>query len=678
MKRPYLPLWLLLLLISSPWRADAGGEIPAEVFFQHPVYLDAKISPTGQYLAVTKPHEGQTILTIVDWKKREVTGTIHFNDRNEHVHRFWWASDRRVVFTTAIQTGSVDYPRLTGDIYAMDVDGSNQRLLYGWRIRDKSYQTILDPLPEDPKHILVLLRPSRLVRRESTRPQVEKVDVYGGVRPQDTDSYTTTGTRIDPKKRDVLERSPISNGWLATDHTGQVRIATGVVDGNVALYCRRGEGHPWQDLSERFGRHVLGARGDITPLHFNRENTKLYVLREVEGATRRLELLDPETASVEPIFEVEGFDIAGEDLIWDHRGEEVVGVSYISDLPHLQQIDPKDPSTRLARALSKAHPNHWVSVTSSTRSGSHALAYVGSDRYPGAFFLYDMEAKTADRLFDRRPAIDPEQMLPMHPISLRARDETPLHGYLTLPRGGAAANLPMIVLVHGGPHGVRDWFGFDPEVQFFASRGYAVLQVNYRGSDGYGHDFESAGFRQWGRAMQDDVTDATHWAIQEGVADPERICIYGASYGAYSALMGVIREPELYRCAAAYAGVYDLGMMFEKGDIVKFLPGGEEYLEMVLGRDEAVLDANSPVERVDEIQVPLFLAHGKEDERAPYAHYKRLTKKLKKAKKPFVSFVKSGEGHGFWNVDARVELYTKMLAFFDEHTAPPSRPRSAP
>jgi hypothetical protein len=243
MKRPYLSLPLLLLLVSSPWRADAGSEIPIEVFFQHPVYQDAKISPTGQYLAVTKPLEGQTILTIVDWKKREVTGAIHLNDRNEHVDKFWWASDRRVVFTTAIQTGSVDYPRLTGDIYAMDVDGSKMRLLYGWRIQDNSYQTILDPLPEDPEHVLVLSQPSRLVRRTSTRPQVEKVDVYGGVRPR-------TQARTRPPALASIQRSGMSSsgapsrtaGWRRTTRvrcgsptgswTGRSRSTTAAVRGS--------------------------------------------------------------------------------------------------------------------------------------------------------------------------------------------------------------------------------------------------------------------------------------------------------------------------------------------------------------------------------------------------------------------------------------------------------------
>jgi dipeptidyl aminopeptidase/acylaminoacyl peptidase len=259
-------------------------------------------------------------------------------------------------------------------------------------------------------------------------------------------------------------------------------------------------------------------------------------------------------------------------------------------------------------------------------------------------------------------------MAEMKPITFKARDGLLIHGYLTLPHG-AGKDVPLIIHPHGGPFGIRDEWGFDPEVQYLAYHGYAVLQVEYRGSGGYGNAFMEDGYRQWGGTMQDDLTDATHWAVQQGIADPRLICIYGASYGGYASLEGVEKEPDLYRCAVGYAGVYDLVKMRNEANTLR----GEllgPFMERTVGDDEAALREYSPYLHVDKIKAALFLAHGGADYTVAIAHADELRDALDKIHKPYEWVYYRNEGHGFYTLEHQVDIYTKMLAFFDKNIGP--------
>lgn len=250
------------------------------------------------------------------------------------------------------------------------------------------------------------------------------------------------------------------------------------------------------------------------------------------------------------------------------------------------------------------------------------------------------------------------------PFKIKARDGVELNGYLTIPKGAADKNLPAIVYLHGGPHGPRDLWQYNPETQYMASLGYAVLQVNFRGSGGYGSEFQKSGYKKWGREMQDDVTDATYWAINEGIIDKDKICIYGGSYGGYTTLMGVIREPDLYKCAIGYVGVYSIPEMKESGDIPT-RESGRKYLDMVHGTDMEDMQARSPSFNVDKIKAKLFIAHGEDDVRVPMEQYEALTSALDKIGYPYESMVRD-EGHGFHQPKNISDFYTKMAEFFAE------------
>lgn len=285
------------------------------------------------------------------------------------------------------------------------------------------------------------------------------------------------------------------------------------------------------------------------------------------------------------------------------------------------------------------------------------------DRIPGDVYLFDYKAKRADFLMAYNADIDPLQMAARKPVSLEARDGITLHGYLTLPNGSDGKNLPLVVNPHGGPIGIYDSWLFDADAQLLASRGYAVLQVNFRGSGNHGRDFVIAGHRQWGRAMQDDLTDATRWAIAQGVADPKRICVYGSSYGAYAALMGAVREPDLYRCAVGNVGVYDLEQVYKED--TRTHDTTEEYLNRTMGSEGLV--AVSPNRLADKIRIPVLLAAGDMDETAPPSHTKKMQAALERAGRPVEAKIYRGEGHGYYEPENRMDFYTRLLNFLDQN-----------
>jgi dipeptidyl aminopeptidase/acylaminoacyl peptidase len=351
-------------------------------------------------------------------------------------------------------------------------------------------------------------------------------------------------------------------------------------------------------------------------------------------------------------------------VIYRNGSSMPVGVFFMDGKPRTAFFDNASPEARLYRSHEAAFGGDAVHITSQTTDGRLALVQVWSDRSPGDFFIFDTVAKKAEHLLSRREWLDPEQMGSMQPVKLTARDGLVLHGYLTKPKG-AAKNLPMVVFPHGGPYEVQDTWGFNDEAQLLANAGYAVLQINYRGSGGYGKAFTDAGAKQWGGAMQDDVTDATRWAIEQGIADPAKVCIYGSSYGAYAALMGVAKEPGLYRCAVGYVGVYDLPTMHAQGDIQQ-RGSGETYLREWIG-EPAALGAVSPNRIADRIKVPVFLAAGGEDERAPIEHSKLMEKALRSAGVPVETLYYPTEGHGFYVEAHKREYYTRLLAFLSRY-----------
>ena len=310
-------------------------------------------------------------------------------------------------------------------------------------------------------------------------------------------------------------------------------------------------------------------------------------------------------------------------------------------------------------------PDNRLQILSKSADGKLSIVRVSSDVNPGKFYLYDRDKNRLRFLYDAMKHIKAEDLSPMMPIVLDARDGAKLHGYITFPKN-KNKNLPLIVLPHGGPHGVRDYWGFNSEVQVLANAGYAVLQINYRGSDGYGLEFKRAGYKEWGGLIQRDIIDATKWAIKKNIADKNRICIMGASFGAYSAVQSAILEPELYQCVIANAGVYDLEMMYEEGDIPEVFYG-EDYLERVVGKDKKKLKDFSPVYNLKKLKAEILIAHGVKDRRTPFDQAEALIDGLDDIGKKYEVFVKEKEGHGFYKDENQAEYLKRVIRFIDRN-----------
>jgi len=389
------------------------------------------------------------------------------------------------------------------------------------------------------------------------------------------------------------------------------------------------------------------------------------VLKNDNGSAESLWRIDPVTGQGKQVSNSGTVDVG--ERLWSSDHKTLLAVRYDDGVPYWDFIAPDHPETALFAGLVKAFDGKAVDFSGISDDGNRVLMRVYSDRDPGQVYLFDRKAGQARFLLASREWIKPAQMSPMKPVQVKTRDGMVIHGYLTVPAGSDGKGLPLIVNPHGGPHGPRDEWGFNPEVQLLASRGYAVLQMNYRGSGGYGARYMAAGYRKWGTAMQDDLTDSVRWAVAQGIADPARVCIYGASYGGYAALMSVVREPDLYRCSVGYVGVYDLDVQRRDSDTAQSAYG-RSYLNVVYPESAGERQAQSPVYGVDRIKSAVMLVHGAKDERVPIKHMHELVKRMEAVgKKPEQIVVEKKEAHGFRDIDNNVNLYTKMLAFFDQH-----------
>lgn len=639
MKKWRLPAAFLLLAAGH-----VSAQVDVDAYIGKDKFENIKLSPTGEYYAATVPVEDRTGLVIVRRASKEISGTFSLG-KNVHVSEFQWVNDDRLLISAAEKYGQLDKPRPTGELYAINADGRQGELLVGYRVADRGLGSriqpkkaepvaafLTDPLDDDDRNVIVSIWP---FMQKEPYTSVERMDVYSG-------------------RRAVIARAPVQNAEFTTDNAHEVRFAQGSGTDRVnKLYYKADRSSGWRLINDE------GLSGRIeTPLGFSADNGIAYL--RVQNAKGPDSIIAWDIASDQKTQVLR--DSADPlKIIYRDSTSIPVGAIVMAGKPKSLFFDEQSPEARMYRSLEAVFSGEAVYVTSSTKDGRLVLVQTYSGSNPGDFYTFDRVAKKAEHLISRRAWFDPDKTAVVEPISLKARDGLDLPGYLTKPRGSNGKNLPMVVMPHGGPYDIFDVWSFDTEAQMLAQAGYAVLQINFRGSGNYGRAFTQAGARQWGGTMQDDVTDATRWAIEQGIADPSRICIYGASYGGYAALMGVAKEPSLYKCAAGYVGVYDLPVMFTRGDIQE-RGSGETYLKEWIG-DPKQLAAVSPVNLADRIKVPVFLAAGGEDQRAPIQHSKRMEAALRKAGVPVETLYYDTEGHGFYTEPHQREYYTRLLAF---------------
>jgi dipeptidyl aminopeptidase/acylaminoacyl peptidase len=658
MARLLILLCSLVSLAALAEPAPPPPPLPVEYFTRDDLTGRLKISPDGKHFAIIVGRLDASALVFLDVATGAVVGGVR-GGKGKEIHDFHWISPSRVVYQIAERQLGVRYASLTGEFFAIDVDGKANRIIYGYRAGEFATGTqvrrreasnaaaeLVSVLRGDEKHILIAEYPYRLrgntwhLNRDA-KPEITRLNVYDGRK-------TSLGT------------APLANARVIVDGNDHVRFAVGF-DENATLRAswRPEADGPWQSFA------LPGFIEDsVLPLRFTADQKAVLfsAIAEAESVSGlyRIEL---ETQEIQELYKHPEFDI--DRLVPDLLDEKAVGVQVYTDRPEIHWLEPEDPSAKLLAKLARAFPGQAVRITSTTSDGSLAIVFAYSDTNPGDYYVFDIKAGRANYAKASEDWVDPDLMRPKEPIRFAARDGLPLHGYLTRPHAGDGP-YPLVILPHGGPHGVRDRWGYDWEVQLLANRGYAVLQVNFRGSEGYGRHFEAAGFGEWGARMQDDLTDATHWAIEQGIASADRICIFGSSYGGYAALMGAVREPELYRCVVGHAGAYDLELMYSTGDI-RHTRLGQSYLGEVLGNDKSLLRARSPAHNAERIEVPVLLVHGTDDSRVDYKHAAQMRRALEQHGKVYEWIALRGEGHGITDEASRAEVYTSILAFLDRH-----------
>jgi dipeptidyl aminopeptidase/acylaminoacyl peptidase len=346
-------------------------------------------------------------------------------------------------------------------------------------------------------------------------------------------------------------------------------------------------------------------------------------------------------------------------------GNKVFAFKLDDGRPSYALFTEKYTEAKLFKELLTTFAGDALNITSKTKDSKLWVVYSYSDVNPGTYYLYDADKKTIGQLFTSRPYLADIELANTKPVTFTSFDGTAINGYFTAGKN-QTENKPLIVNVHGGPHGVRDYWGYDGEVQMLANAGYSVLQVNFRGSGGYGNGLLEAGYLQWGDAIQRDIIAGTEWAIANGMAKAGNVCILGASFGGYSALQSATLAPDLFNCAVGVAGVYDLNIMKSEGDI-PLRSFGISYLEQVLGSDQSQLNAYSPVKQVEKLKAAVLIAHGKRDKRAPLEHALRLKAAMDQAGKSYQWLEFNDETHGFYSPENREVYYRTLLQFLQKH-----------
>jgi dipeptidyl aminopeptidase/acylaminoacyl peptidase len=647
---------MLTVLVSATMTAvglpgaarAAEALLPVRDFFSADAMSQPVLSPSGNHLAVRiGGANGRYQLAVISlMPPRQVKIVAGFADAD--VANVSWVNNDRLIFAISdLQSSYTD--RRGGDLFAVDKTGEQQRLLK----RNTSNAGGLMRVLRDGS-------PDVITRRLNWDASYRELLSVSPLRMD-----TITG-RVSVIGAGLTE--PVFS-WMI-DAAGEPRAAVSRKDGQYTQYWNAKPGARWETLAT--GPLFTRQKGGFSFESLG-PNGQLYVMANSnrDGATDALFRFDPVTRrrEPEPLVAVQGFDFEGFP-IFDGKTKELIGVRYTSDATATVWFD--DSMKALQADVDKRRPG-MVNLIDLAECGCSRWALVTSysDRQAAQFLLYDLETKQLEPVGAARPALDARRMATRDFERIKTRDGLSMPIHVTKPAG--TGPWPTVVLVHGGPYLRGGQWGWDANSQFLASRGYLVVEPEFRGSTGYGNAWFRAGLKQWGLAMQDDVADATRWAVAQGLADPKRVCIAGASYGGYATLMGLVRDPDLYRCGVAWVGVTDINLMYDLA-WSDFSEVYKQYgMPVLIGdqiKDAAQLDATSPLKQAARITQPLLLAYGGADRRVPVQHGVRFRDAVRKTNAQVEWQEYPDEGHGWYKPENRYDFWSRVETFLAKQLAP--------
>ena len=606
---------------------DTISKLSMEDFFRNPEKSSFQLSPDGKHISYMKPWEdGNRMMNVYirpvnSDNEVRVTGAS-----NRSLYGYFWLNNNRIAY---VQDKGGDE---NIHIYAVNIDGSNNIDLTPF---ENIQARITDDLEDDPNFMLVSIN--------KRNPQIH--DVFR--------------LNVNSGEMEMIAENPGNISSWMTDNDGVLRIATTSDGVNTSILYRENETQDFQSIL------TTNFKESVSPLSFTFDNKELYVASNRGRDKSAIYTFNLETAEEDTlIFEHQEVDVYN--LMRSKKRKVITGVSYTTDKTQMHFFD--EWRENIQNKLESKLTGFEVALSDLARDEKSAIIVTYSDRSRGTYYYYDIENDDLTKLADLSPWLNEEDMAYMNPISYQSRDGLTIPGYLTLPVNYKQGDkLPVVINPHGGPW-ARDYWGFNPEVQYLANQGYAVLQMNFRGSVGYGRKFWELSFKQWGKTMQDDITDGVNWLISEGIADPDRIAIYGASYGGYATLAGLAFTPDLYACGVDYVGVSNIFTLLET--LPPYWELGRQMMYEMIGNPETekeILEAASPIFHIDKIKSPLFVAQGANDQRVKQAESDQIVNALQEKGIDVPYMLKEDEGHGFYNEENKFDFYREMTEFLAKH-----------
>jgi dipeptidyl aminopeptidase/acylaminoacyl peptidase len=644
----------LLARAAEPASAPAStSSYSIEDFFKNPKFTKATLSPDGSSLALLlSDNQDRLMLAVMDLATLVPKVLVHYTDAD--INNYHWVNSNRLVYDLTDSKKGVGDTYVAPGLFAINKDGSQARQLVERStafVRSTSIAKIQpwNTFFSDVNHAE---NSDEIFVTQVTNPYTTGRHSYNLIRLNTVTAQATS-----------INRPGEVGQWLI-DKQGVPRVAMTFEKNLAAVHYKDSASDSWKKLIE-FDSYT-GA--GFTPLFLAPDGTLLVTAQNGQD-TRSVYRYDIEKKQMDtaPLVTLKGYDFSGS-IIFSMKQNKLLGVQYETDAEGTFWLDPA--MQKIQQKIDAALPatvNH-ISVAEKNATDV-VLVQSFSDTDPGAWYLYHIKTETLDKLGAARPNIKAADMAYKDPVKYTARDGLSIPAYLTLPKG-KNKNLPMVVLVHGGPYVRGVHWRWDQDAQFLASRGYAVLEPEFRGSTGYGSKHFKAGWKQWGLAMQDDIADGTRWAIAQGYADPKRICIAGASYGGYATLMGLIKDPDLYQCGINWVGVTDINLLYDVSwsDLNE---NWEKYGMPVLvadqEKDAAQIKATSPLLLAERIKQPLLLAYGGSDRRVPIVHGNKFYSAIKNSN-PKVEWIEyTEEGHGWDLLKNKVDFWGRVEKFLDQN-----------